>query len=322
MSDTIRSRSDWVFSHVCGDILKDKKRLYQQHIQYMLIRTQSMFKYTGLPDTIPEKDLELILQVTGSATITKVNGKLYAFYGGLGGELNEYYLPTISTVSNPYLNFSKNLRIDADCVLILNDPLYVGLMPLFEKNASLLAETDISLRFASINSRISKLITADNDVAKASAKSFLEDIENGKDLGVIASDGFFEGIKTSDYSSGSANMIKDLIELHNYIKSSWYLDLGLSANWNAKRESINESEASMNDDILLPLIDQMLEQRQMGCQRVNMMFGTNISVDLESSWKKIREEITIQMDQAKEENDPKENIDEKGGEDHEDQGNE
>lgn len=323
MSDTIRSRSDWVFSQCGGsNILEDKKRLYQQYIQYMLIRTQSMFKYSGLPDTIPEKDLELILQVTGSVTITKVNGKLYAFYGGLGGELNEYYLPTISTVSNPYLNYSKNLEINKDCIVILNDPLYVGLMPLFEKNASLMAETDISLRFSSINSRIQELIIADNDVAKESAKAYLDDIVSGSKIGIIASNGFFDGIKTADYSSRSSNTIKDLIELHNYIKSSWYLDLGLSANWNAKRESINESEASMNDDTLLPLIDQMLEQRKMGVDRVNKMYGTNISVDLESSWKKIREEIEIQTDQAKEENDPKENTDEKDGDVNEDQGNE
>lgn len=321
MSDKVRSRSEWLFDH-CGsdNILEDKKKLIQQYIQYMFIRTQSMFKYTGLPDTIPEKDLELILQICGSATITKVNGSLYAFYGDLGGELNEYYLPTISTVSNPYLKFSKNLKINEDCIVILNDPLYVGLTPMFNKNASMMAETDISLRFASINARIQELIIADNDTSKESAKEYIRDIVEGKKIGIIGSNGFFEGIKTADYSSRSSNMIKDLIELHNYVKSSWYLDLGLSANWNAKRESINEAEASMNDDTLLPLIDQMLEQRKMGCDRINAMYGTSISVDLESSWKKIRKEIVIQMDQAEEETDPKDQ-DQNGGDQNVDERN-
>ena len=58
-----------------------------------------------------------------------------------------------------------------------------------------------------------------------------------------------------------------------------------------KRESINESEADMNEDALLPLIDSMLKSRQIGVDAINKLFGTNISVDLNSSWKKIREEI-------------------------------
>lgn len=300
----VKSRSEWLFDHCKSydNILKDKRKLIDQYIQYMFIRTQSMFHYEGLPETIPEKDLELILQVTGSATITKVNDKLYAFYGGLGGELNEYYLPTISTVANPYLNFSKNLKIGDDCIVILNDPLYMGLIPLFEKNAALLAETDVTLRFATINARIPELIIADNDTTKKSAEKYLEYIITGEKIGIISSNEFFEGLKTADYTSQNSNIIKDLIELHNYIKSSWYIDLGISANWNAKRESLNESETSMNDDILLPLIDQMLIQRKEGCERINKLYGTEISVELSSSWKKIREEINIQMENQENKN--------------------
>lgn len=299
MSDKkeIRSRSDWVFTQCGSRILEDKDRLIKQYIQYMLSRTQMIFKYSGLPETIPEKNLELIIQINGSATITKVDGKLYAFYAGLGGELNEYYLPTIATVDNPYLKFSKNLKIGSDCVIILNDPLYTGLTPMFNKYASLMAESDISIRFALINARIQELIISDNDATKESALNYLKDIEEGKKLGVIASNEFFEGIKTSDFSTKSSSNIKDLIELNNYIKSSWYLDLGLSANWNAKRESINESEASMNDDVLLPLIDSMLIQRKEGCERINKLYGTNISVELSSSWMKIRKEMDQNQDQ-------------------------
>ena len=45
------------------------------------------------------KDYQLIKQRFGSVTLAKDdNDKIYAFYGGLGGVLNEYYHPTISVV--------------------------------------------------------------------------------------------------------------------------------------------------------------------------------------------------------------------------------
>ena len=51
-----------------------------------------------------------------------------------------------------------------------------------------------------------------------------------------------------------------------------------------KREALNSSESSINNDILFPLVDNMLEQRKQGCDRINKLYGTNISVKLNSSW--------------------------------------
>lgn len=291
-NDSVPNRSDWIIAKCEDEILKDKNRLVHSYVNYMLNRTQQMFEYTGLPESIPQKNLELILQVNGNAIITKVDDDLYAFFGGLGGEFNAYYLPTIATVANPYLKFSKNLVIDKECVVMLNDSLYQGLMPLFSKYASLLAETDVSLRFASINARIPEIVFADNDAVAKSAKDYFDNIESGKELGVIGSKPFFEGIKTADYSSkASGTNIKDLIELQQYLKSNWFIDLGLNSNYNMKREAINSSESGMNEDALLPLVDDMLNCRKVGLEKINKMYGTNITVDLSSSWKEVRDSI-------------------------------
>ena len=281
------------------DILKDKDTLTDMYIRYMANRSVKMFEYTGLPSTIAAKDLEHILQAHGFAIIVKttsIKGEegLYAVYGGLGGELNAYYLPTLATVSNPYLRYSNsNLKIDKDCVVMLSDSTYTGLMPMFTKYAQLLAESDISIRFALINSRVQAIIYADNDTSKNDAVKFLDDIEEGKKIGVIGGSSFFKGVQTQGYSSGSSTNIKDIMELQQYIRSQWYIDLGLDANYNMKRESLNDGEIGMNDDILLPLIDDMLEQRELGVKRINEMFGTNISVKLSSSWQKIRKDVEL-----------------------------
>lgn len=295
----------------CDYNFSDKKNCINTHIRYMLNRTQSMFKWSGLPDTIPQRNLELIIQCNGCAAFYRHNGELYAFSGGLGGEPNPYYMSTIFTISNPALKLSVNAEIDKDCIIVPNDAMYLGLLPLFSKYAASLTENELSIMVALINSRIPALISSDNDGATKSAEKYIADIKDGK-LGVIASQAFFDGIKTQPYGATSnTNVITNLIESQQYIRATWFNDLGLNANYNMKRESINSGESQLNDDALLPLVDNMLECRQKAVEKINAMFETSISVDLASAWK----DNEIELENAQQESENSDNRkDEEGAE--------
>ena len=261
-----------------------------QMMLYMFARTQSMFTWSGLPETIPCYMLEMYLQINGYAGICKVNGDLYAFYGGLGGEPDAYYQPTILTVANPYLQLNKEFKIGKDCVVIRNDVFYQGLTPLFNKYASQLAENELSMYMATINTRIQSAISAGDDTTKESAQKFIDDLIKGK-LSVIADNPFLESLKTLPLStSANTNVLGDLIEQEQYLKASWYNELGLNANYNMKREALNSAESTINNDILFPLVDEMLKQRQIACEQINALFGTDISVELSSSWEDNKKE--------------------------------
>lgn len=263
---------------------KDKERCIRDYVSYMLCRTQSMFEYEGLPDTMPKRTLELYAQVNGHVAIIENEGNLYSLFGSWGGMPNEYYLPTEYIISNPYLNLYKTYTVDVDCVVMPNDSLYKGLMPMFHKYATQIVENDITMVVADINSRIVSLITATDDKSKAAAEKYLRDIYNG-DLGVIASNAFLEGVAAQPYGKDSnTHVLTDLIEYHQYLRANWFNELGLDANYNMKRESIMASEAQLNDDMLFPLIDDMLNCRNEAIDKINAMFGTNISVKFSSSW--------------------------------------
>ena len=284
--DKVPNRSNWSFD-VCGqDLSLDK--LTEYYIKDTLIRTQKMFKYSDLPKTIPKEQLELLLQRNGYAVITKVNGELYAFYGGLGGEPNEYYLPTIATVANPALKFSKSMVIDKECVVIRNDVMFMGLMPLIQSTSYLLAQADISFKYALINGRMKAIVTAPNDEVKASLDEMFKQIEKGSSLKVVVDDDLMNELKVSPYGSNDNGI--DIIELKQYIIGSFYQKLGIQSNFNMKREALNSAESALNDDILYPLIDEMLEERQKGVEKINELYGTNISVELSSVWKQLRDQ--------------------------------
>lgn len=275
---------------------QDKSDNIFRNTLYMLNRTQAMFRWNNLPDSIPQRMVELYLQINGNVCFYQYEGTLYVFRGGLGGEPDVYYMPTIYTVANPALNLSKNLRIHEECEVISNDSMYIGLMPLFQKYATMLAENELSINIATINSRIIDLISAQDDRTRISAQKFLDDVKDGE-LGVISSNEFLEGIKAQPYGSrGNTNTITNLIELEQYIRASWYNEIGLNANYNMKRESLNSEESQLNNDALLPLIDDMLKCRQEGAERVNDMFGTDISVEFNSSWEDNIEEIELEQE--------------------------
>jgi hypothetical protein len=269
--------------------IKNKDKSVNGYIRKMLAITQAMFEYKGLPDTLPQNNLENLLQTNGNVFVTEVEGKMYAFTGGLGGTPNAYNEATEYIVSNPFLNINKSYKIDVEGVLIKNDSGANSLLPIFGKYGVLCSDTLLSLNTCSVLSRITMLISASDDKTKQSADDFINKILQG-DFSVIGENAFFKGVNLQSISTQSANQITQLIELLQYFKASAFNEIGLNANYNLKRERLNTSEVQMNVDALNPYVDNMLQERKKAVEKINAMFGTEISVELASSWAIRKEE--------------------------------
>lgn len=263
--------------------VRDKDTAVTEFMANTLAKTQSMFEYEGLPDSIPQKELERLLQTTGNAFVTSVDGVLYALSGGKGGEPDVYGRATLYTVANPALKLNKTYDIQKDGVLIENDSNGESLLPLIGRYAVLHTDGLISLNTASILTRITMLISASDDKTKQSADEFLRKIQDGE-FSIIGENAFFKGVNMQTAPTTNSVYITQLIELIQYYKASMYNELGLNANYNMKRERLNLGEVSMNVDVLLPYVDNMLKERQNAVEKINAMFNTEISVKLASSW--------------------------------------
>lgn len=289
------------------DISK-KDQLINFYTMNMLNRTQAMFEWKNLPETIPQRALEMTIQRGGSTNIFEWEGKLYQSFGALSGKLDYNYMPAMVIVANPYIkNFaSKTMRVyrgkdyvyaeqdipyDIDCVIIPNDALYLGIMPIISVYSAQLAENTISKRMVTINARAMNICIAPDQNAKNDFKEFLSKLEEGE-LSAILAKNLMADMKALPFAeSKSHGILTDLIEDHQYIKASLYNDLGLNANYNMKRESLNSNESQLNQDALLPLCDQMLYHRKEACKLINERFGVNWEVDFSSAWKAKRVQI-------------------------------
>lgn len=307
--DSFRFLGDIDGSVNCTCNILDKDLSAFNYIQYMFDRTNRMFKYTGLPDTIPEYLLEYMLQIYGSVAILDHNGDLYAFRCRFGGPPDPYYRPTQAVVANPALNLSSTYRIVNNlppfdkttwesypaCVRFLNDSQIQGLLPLFSRYATQMSENDVSIRSAQINLRQQTVIAADTGPEIQSAEAYIKGLEDGR-LSSIQKRPFVEGVKVMNVT-GQSNAVIQLIELQQYLKASWYNEIGLNSNFNMKRQYMSADEVNSSADIMLPLIDNMLFSREQAVEAINKEFGTNITVEKDSAWemKEIQSELSVSI---------------------------
>lgn len=263
--------------------IKDKSRNVTEMNRYMLAKTLSMFTYRNLPSTIPARELELLLQTRGFAYVTKVNDKLYAFYGGQGGELDEYYSPTKITINNPALKFNEQLDIATDGVMVSNDEMQLGLIPIFERFHTLMVENQISMDLNSFNSRTLTFLSASDDKTRESAERFIKKLKDGE-MSVIGDNAMFDGVKSHSGNSSSSSKITELIEYQQFLKSSLYGEVGINSPFNMKRERVNSGEVNQHEESLSVFVDNMKDSRDDAISKINKKYGTNITCEFSGVW--------------------------------------
>lgn len=284
--------------------IKDKDRAMKHFEREILSKTTQIFEYTNLPEELKglEPILETFLQKNGNVFFHKVDGKLYFFTGGLGGEYDAYYRPTIYTIANPYLNYTTQAEIGVDGVLMKNDTFNEGLLPIIQKYGILLIESNISINNAIVNTRDFNTFSAQDDKTKASAELYQKKIVDG-DYAVIGESALLEGLKRHPTPPLSGTMT-ELKELRQYIKAQLFSDLGLKTAHNMKSQYVSDSENIINDDTLLPLVQDMLRSRRQAIEEINEMYDLNIEVDLSGTWKLQQEKVNLELEQIEKGNLP------------------
>ena len=300
----IPKRNNWQFfsSELEFDDEYSMADLVNYYEANMLNRTLMMFNWKRLPDKMTSFDMEKFTQLRGFTLFIfdeKDDNRYYVLEGSKYDNITWNYEASKSLIVNPALKgLDQKYEIGKNCVLIRNDYICVGLFPIVEKNSIDIANTDISIRYAQFNTRFKTLFTSDDDNTKDSINTLIEKVWKGeKPVAVLTNDLYKKSVEGVSYSNTQNNDIKNLMELKQYQLAQFYIELGINANYNMKRESVSADEFRMNDDALMPLIDQMLECRKMACKQINELFGLDIDVELNSAWLKIAKEVVNEVKQ-------------------------
>ena len=256
----------------------------QDNKNLVLIKALSIFKYDNLPDSIHENILERYLLLKGLVAFVKINDVIYSLPCSVT-EKNQYDEPIKVTVSNAYLKYSETLTVGKDCVLGTNDSIGSNLNALFDKYSYLISVNETTMALIDIIKRSQILMSASDDNTIESAHDYLDNLENGE-LGVISTNQILDDLHVKTQTAGTQSAsLTDLFQYQNYLKSELLTELGIVSNNNMKRERLNTQEVSVNQNVAYPLISNMLLNRQKFVDKLNELFGLDITVDYSDLWK-------------------------------------
>lgn len=268
--------------------VSDVKNGYDYWFFKILNLLLQMFEYENLPESLPQREIECNLLLTGHACIVPVNdGTLFTPLSSIYG-FDRYYQPDRMVFANPVINSSREWKIGKDCEIIYNSSLkdsiwYIktdnGLLTFIGRYARQLADIEATLNIYMVNARLTSApVTDDNNVAQ-SIKAFFKGLVSGK-REIITDSSMIENFRNVEFAKPvTGDKANDWLIARDKILEQMYRDLGIRM-YNPKRAQVTESELESNDQLLLIAADDMLKSRQEGIEKVNRMFGTDISVHL------------------------------------------
>ena len=231
-------------------------------------------------DPIPSKEVEIRLMMHGHVGIAplKYSGKteLTAFWGIPNG-ISKY------SDENPFYScrcpvWSGNLKVGEDVIVIDNNILRNPLYDLIHHYAIILAHNEVTYIHTMVNARNANGVPiASTTKQKKSIKEFIGKVFNGQ-YDVVTDIGNM-GIEYAGAHTGTAIGAEELWNARERILASFLSDIGVKAGLDKRSNSVVDEVNAGTPSMLINLND-MLESRKEGFDRVNKRFGTSWTVEL------------------------------------------
>lgn len=263
----------------------------------------SAFIYTGLPDSVDVDFINSYLNNTGYITWCKADdGTIRTLQGAISG-IDVYNRPTTFESANPVSKYSGLKRtIGEDCVVMfntLNDRKAENNVRLFTKYAALLDELDKSINSAIYNSRVSAIFSVESDTEAQQVRAMCDDVAKGKPFILTNNNAVRNSLmgisgQMVETLPVKSNYVLDLLLRDRYtILCNFLTEIGINNTPFEKKERQIVNEVDSNNELLKITGFEFLEARKKALEKVNEMFGLNISVDFN---RELQEAVEVAAD--------------------------
>ena len=247
-----------------------------------------IFQYDNLPDGVTKKSIEDNLILLGHCGFLRTRkGELFTPFSNIYN-YDRHYQPTKLCYANPIIVDYKQYTIGKDCEVVYNTTMEHrvwnlivdgGLFTFISKYARQLADLESTVAIYTIDNRSTDYPVADDQNVAESIKAFFDKLALGE-RSVISDNAIINQFRSVE--SGKAGIkdgINDWLIARDKVLEMFFRDIGIRM-YNPKKAQVTEDEIEVNNQLLVISIDDMLQARTEGLERVNNMFGTNISVTI------------------------------------------
>lgn len=261
---------------------------YIQYYNRLIELSIAMFDWTGLPDTIDPRFLELTLFKYGQAVFfeDEVMGYL-ALTNAVQGGFDVYGYPVASRAYSPYNNYQKNLTLD-DSVIIYNNYLRTPSSLDVEVFAKRLYNLD---RVIDVNANAQKtpVLIKCAETQRLTMKNLYKEFDGNSP--VIFGDNGLNDANFTVLSTEAPYVADRIYQLKTQIWNEALTYLGISNINVQKKERLITDEVSRNMGGVIASRYSRLNARQNACEKINKMFGLNVWCEYRDDYRELNEEL-------------------------------
>lgn len=259
----------------------------------------NMFEYDNVPETIPDREIEVNLLLTGHAVFFRDMGELICIPTQIYG-FDKYYRPTKATYGNVDVK-SKDLIFGKNAEVVFNNRIRGnilqmqgvdgGLLTMIQRYARQLADVESTTNIRVKNSRQTSFAVAKSQAMADQLKNLFNKVEVGE-AEVLTDTPFLDAFQNVDIASKTdAEKVNDLLIAREKILATFFREIGVKFQQEQKKAQLTEDEVTADEQLLLINPLTMLNERIEGLKRVNDHFGTNIQVRINPAYDR-REVVT------------------------------
>ena len=264
-------------------------KLYAHFRRYLKNLLRNYFVWEGLPETIDARAFENYLLFESGFAVgfkwSEAKDKTYKdqiiVAGGALAGIDLYQRPTTYVSANPVIVPPVKRTPYVDCVPCYNTKNYnfgENCNKLIDIYADLLAHETISMRTSVINSRVVLIPTVNDDKEAVRVNEMLQDIYDGETYTLKYKVSEFDGKTIFPIKARDNIVVSELADARRCILADFFSETGVKTVAVDKRERTNMAEMSSNDTQTKIACDIMLAPRKLWAEKMNEIFGTDISV--------------------------------------------
>lgn len=194
------------------------------------------------------------------------------------------YQPTTAQIINPLIPNAIDARIHRDTELIKLFPDFGGIYDLIQFYAEKMALLSEGIDVNIINSKLSYIIGVDNKSSAETFKKTIDKVTSGEACVVTGKELFSED-GTPMWTTFAQNLTQNYIASQQIedlkkLKLMFDTDIGIPNANTEKKERLTDDEVNSNNIETQTKIELIANSLKESAERVNKMFGTNISFKL------------------------------------------
>ena len=262
-------------------------RTYVQYVNRLTELAISMFEWSGLPESVDSRYIELHLFSNGCMVYfdDEVMGNLCLDCTYNGG-LDVYGYPILRRAYSSYNGYNRLLK-SSNSVIIWNNLLHIPSEADIRAYARRLWMLDRIID-VNVNAQKTPVLVQGNEKQRLSLVNLYKEYDGNAP--VIFGDSSLNTDGLKSISTGAPYVADRIYELKNQIWNEALTYLGISNINIQKKERLITDEVTRNQGGTVASRYSRLEARRQAVERINDMFGTNIKVNYREDYQEIEPE--------------------------------